>query len=226
MFNNDERYWDIHKLNKWFAISSILFLVSMAWTFIDDNDDEFKIYQREFRKMEIEISEKNLQKELELVKTERLSFEKNLSEAEARLNTQLNKLDELEKNLAELKARHYNENMMYQGQKADVDGFKYLVEYENAHQNNGDHHGPFHKDDYLAALNQLDEFRLIKEGTEIEIIENEDAIKSIKAHVKLRTDELNMVLKKVNIVDNKLKKIDRNRMSLANQFDRTCLVMH
>ena len=67
MFNNDERYWDIHKLNKWFAISSILFLVSMAWTFIDDNDDEFKIYQREFRKMEIEISEKNLQEELELV---------------------------------------------------------------------------------------------------------------------------------------------------------------
>jgi len=61
MFNNDERYWDIHKLNKWFAISSILFLVSMAWTFIDDNDDEFKIYQREFRKMEIEISEQNLQ---------------------------------------------------------------------------------------------------------------------------------------------------------------------
>ena len=100
MFNNDERYWDIHKLNKWFAISSILFLVSMAWTFIDDNDDEFKIYQREFRKMEIEISEKNLQEELELVKTDRLSYEKNLTEAETKLNTELNKLDELEKNLA------------------------------------------------------------------------------------------------------------------------------
>ena len=112
MFNNDERYWDIHKLNKWFAISSILFLVSMAWTFIDDNDDEFKIYQREFRKMEIEISEKNLQEELELVKTERLSFEKNLSEAEARLNTQLNKLDELEKVKATLPVAKWNAQWM------------------------------------------------------------------------------------------------------------------
>ena len=217
MFNNDERYWDIHTLNKWFAISSILFLISMAWTFIDDNDDEFKIYQREFRKMEIEISEQNLQNEDELVKADRLSHEKDLADAEAKLNTQQIKLDELKNNLAGQQAKHYNENMIYQGQKAEVDALKYLVESENAHQNNGDHHGPSHKNKYLAALNLLDEFRLIKEGTEIEISENEDAIKSMKAEVKLRSDELNIVLKKVNIVDNKLKKIDRNRMTLANQ---------
>ena len=68
MFNNDERYWDIHKLNKWFAISSILFMVSMVWTFVDDNDDEFKVYQRQFRKLEIQIAEKNLEKELDPVK--------------------------------------------------------------------------------------------------------------------------------------------------------------
>ena len=217
MFNNDERYWDIHTLNKWFAISSVLFLISMAWTFIDDNDDEFKIYQREFRKMEIEISEQNLQNEDELVKADRLSHEKDLADAEAKLNTQQIKLDELKNNLAGQQAKHYNENMIYQGQKAEVDALKYLVESENAHQNNGDHHGPSHKNKYLAALNLLDEFRLIKEGTEIEISENEDAIKSMKAEVKLRSDELNIVLKKVNIVDNKLKKIDRNRMTLANQ---------
>ena len=39
MFNNDERYWDINLLNKWFAISSIIFLAVAVWTFIDDNDD-------------------------------------------------------------------------------------------------------------------------------------------------------------------------------------------
>ena len=52
MFKNDERYWDINVLNKWFAISSIIFLAATVWTFIDDNDDEFKEYQREFRKMQ------------------------------------------------------------------------------------------------------------------------------------------------------------------------------
>ena len=217
MFNNDERYWKIHTLNKWFAISSVLFLISMAWTFIDDNDDEFKIYQREFRRMEIEISEQNLQEELEFVKTDRLSHEKDLADAEAKLNTQQIKLDELENNLAGLQARHYNENMIYQSQKAEVDAIKYLVESENAHQNNGDHHGPSYKDEHVAALDLLQDFRLIKEGTEIEISENDDAIKSMRADVKLRLDELNIVLKQVNIVDNKLKKIDRNRMTLANQ---------
>ena len=38
---NDERYWNINLLNKWFAISSIIFMVSMIWMFIDDNDDDF-----------------------------------------------------------------------------------------------------------------------------------------------------------------------------------------
>ena len=55
---NDERYWNIKLLNKWFAISSIIFMVSFIWMFIDDNDDEFKKYQRSFRKMEIETAEK------------------------------------------------------------------------------------------------------------------------------------------------------------------------
>ena len=58
MFKNDERYWDINVLNKWFAISSIIFLAATVWTFIDDNDDEFKEYQREFRKMQVEIEKK------------------------------------------------------------------------------------------------------------------------------------------------------------------------
>jgi hypothetical protein len=60
MFKNDERYWDINLLNKWFAISSIIFLAVTVWTFVDDNDDEFKDYQREFRRLEVEIAQKKL----------------------------------------------------------------------------------------------------------------------------------------------------------------------
>ena len=70
---NDERYWNIKLLNKWFAISSIIFMVSFIWMFIDDNDDEFKKYQRSFRKMEIETAEKKLLEEIEEVKDQRVS---------------------------------------------------------------------------------------------------------------------------------------------------------
>ena len=67
MFKNDERYWDINLLNKWFAISSIVFLLVLVWIFIDDNDDEFKEYQKEFRKLQIEIAETKLNEEKSLV---------------------------------------------------------------------------------------------------------------------------------------------------------------
>ena len=63
MFKNDERYWDINLLNKWFAISSVVFLIVMIWVFIDDNDDEFKEYQREFRRLQIEKAEEKLVQE-------------------------------------------------------------------------------------------------------------------------------------------------------------------
>ena len=39
----------------------------------------------------------------------------------------------------------------------------------------------------------------------------------MKSDVKLRLDELNVVLKSVNVVDNKLSKIDRERMSFSNK---------
>ena len=82
MFKNDERYWDINLLNKWFAISSIIFLACTIWMFIDDNDDEFKEYQREFRKLETAVVEKKLEEELDQVKTDRSLLESQLSEAE------------------------------------------------------------------------------------------------------------------------------------------------
>jgi len=217
MFNNDERYWDIQKLNKWFAISSILFLISMAWTFVDDNDDEFKVYQREFRKMAIGITENNLKLELEAVSAERVSFEKDLAKAQSELDIQNETLVNLGATLKTLEGRYYNENMIYQGQKAEVDGLKYLVEAENAHQDDGDHHGPSNKNDYATALELLHKYQLIKEASEIEIDVTEKAIKDLKANVKLKKDELNIVLKDVTIVDNKLSKIDRERMTFANK---------
>ena len=78
---NDERYWNIKLLNKWFAISSILFLLSFIWMFIDDNDDEFKKYQRAFRKLEIENSRKKLQLEIDKIESDRIVYDEKLKKA-------------------------------------------------------------------------------------------------------------------------------------------------
>jgi len=82
MFKNDERYWDINLLNKWFAISSLIFLGTMVWTFIDDNDDEFKDYQKEFRKLQVSITETNLDKEIEEVQGKTDKYDEQLEEAQ------------------------------------------------------------------------------------------------------------------------------------------------
>jgi len=97
-YKNDERYWNIKLLNKWFAISSILFLLSIVWMFLNDNDDEFKTYQRDFRKLETEISQSKLLEELDKVASERdvyeeaYNVEKNLYDSK---NLELDSLNNL-----------------------------------------------------------------------------------------------------------------------------------
>ena len=47
----------------------------MIWTFIDDNDDEFKDYQREFRKLSIVKAEDKLNIEFDKVSNDRFIYE-------------------------------------------------------------------------------------------------------------------------------------------------------
>ena len=216
MFNNDERYWDINKLNKWFAISSIIFLAVTIWTFIDDNDDEFKEYQKEFRKMQVEIEKSKLEKEWKATEIDRVEYEDELAKAEELFSYQKDELENLETSLVVLKGRFYKENMDYQAHKAEVDALKYRVEAENAHA--AEHHGPSYKEDYIKELAVSDNYRLIKEQTEIDIKLIEDEIKSIKSNVKEKKDALAVFEKKVTITKNKLNKLDRDRMSIANQI--------
>ena len=72
-YKNDERYWNIKLLNKWFLIAASLWTISMIWMFIDDNDDEFKYYQKEYYSMlkdKTELKYNNLYSEVLALKTE------------------------------------------------------------------------------------------------------------------------------------------------------------
>ena len=123
-YYNDERYWNIKLLNKWFAISSILFLLSIIWMFVFDNDDDYKIYQKEFRQLSIKNSEKNLEEELLFVQNERKKYEKayqlKLNEFENKKET----YDSLESSLIDKEAVFYKANMEFLSQKAEIDVIK------------------------------------------------------------------------------------------------------
>ncbi|HIB32463.1 MAG TPA: c-type cytochrome [Candidatus Marinimicrobia bacterium] len=215
MFKNDERYWDINQLNKWFGISSLIFLISMVWVFIDDNDDEFKIYQKEFRKLQIEITQKNLDKELGAVKDSREKFEERLVATQEIYSSHANEVASIEKALSDLQGKFYKANMNYQGQKAKVDEIKFLVESENVHENS---HEKSHRDNYNKALVKLDGLKLTKENYEIEIKDNEEKLKGLNNELKKSQEELDFILRDVTIADGKLISLDRSRMSFLNRI--------
>ena len=129
-YKNNERYWNINLLNKWFAISSIIFLISIIWMFLDDNDDEFKVYQKEFRKVESQIAQSKLAEELNKVSSERDIYEDKYSNEKLRYNEQSNTLDSLDNDLVITNGLFYKVNMDYLFYKAEVDAKKYLYETE------------------------------------------------------------------------------------------------
>ena len=108
-------------------------MVSMIWMFIDDNDDDFKIYQREFRKMEIKNSEEKLLSELEEVKNERAGYEEKLSIAQQSFDGRQDELTKAINSLEQIKAKYYKANMNFLGQKAIVDAEKYKYETAKLH---------------------------------------------------------------------------------------------
>ena len=54
MPESQERHYNILKLNRLFAISSIIFTAVWLLVFVDDFQRPWKKYQKEFRKLEIE----------------------------------------------------------------------------------------------------------------------------------------------------------------------------
>ena len=98
MFKNDERYWNINLLNKWFAISSVVFLACTVWIFVDDNDDEFKEYQREFRKMQIQVAQEKLEQQAQEIEVEKEAYETALAAAKVEYNNRSEELKQLETN--------------------------------------------------------------------------------------------------------------------------------
>ncbi len=215
MFKNDERYWDINLLNKWFAISSIVFLAVMVWVFIDDNDDEFKDYQREFRKLEIEVTKEKLKNEELEVAGEVENFNKLLKRAEQEYQNKSEQIDNINDELGELRAGFYKVNLVYADQKAKLDVLKFELESSNLSEEIDSE--PIRKK-YKEKNKAFNETKLEKEQFEINISNLEKQIKDLKSSTKLARDERDKFLKKVNLEKNKLSLLDRSEMSFMNKI--------
>ena len=215
MFKNDERYWDINLLNKWFAISSIVFLLVLVWIFIDDNDDEFKEYQKEFRKLQIEIAETKLNEEKSLVEGKSEDYELELARAVKLYDDKSEKVKSINSELGILRAGFYKVNLRYAEKKAKLDVLKF--ELESANLKDVEKAEKIRKN-YKEKLTAFNEIKVEKEQFEIEIGGLEKQLKGLKADIKTAQDERDRVLKKVDLAQNKLNLLDRSKMSFMNQI--------
>ena len=128
--NNQERYYNILKLNKWFAISSIIFTAFWIIVFADDYNRPGKKYQIEFRDIDIEKIKADIESE-NIALQDNSDYEvllNSLDKSKNDLELETSKVNEINSQLGVLEAKLYGDNQNFQFSKADMDAQRYKYE--------------------------------------------------------------------------------------------------
>ena len=206
MADNQERHYNILKLNRVFAISSLVFFAVWILVFVYDFQRPWKKYQIEFRKLEIEKIRQDLS-------TESAVLEKNstynqlvqdLSGAEKKLTVRQNELDEIVLQLEIFDAELYKNNQLYQFAKADLDVLKY--EYEKSQFGHGSISDIEGK--YLSLVNNVNKYFLIKQNSESKIETMKIQEREIGKEIDDINNSLNALTRAKDLLKRKLSKVD------------------
>ena len=128
--NTQERYYNILKLNKWFALSSILFTAFWIMVFADDYNRPWKKYQIEFRKLEAVKIKQDIESE-DAALSENDDYNKligSLESIQSNLELQSEAISEINSKIKSLSIDLYRDNQNYQFSKADMDAQRYKYE--------------------------------------------------------------------------------------------------
>ncbi len=215
-YQNDERYWNIKLLNKWFLIAASLWTLSMIWMFIDDNDDEFKYYQKEYyslKKDKTETKYNDLYSEVSSLKTE---LEKDLESKRKDLKLKQDQVNVLNDSIRVYKDKFAKVNIEFKAKIAEVDVAKYLVEKERSSLNYSENSQATLNYNQLVVEKNL--LKKEKEDIEIAIVSYNNKLDNLNAEVKLSKEKRDLELMRLDLLENQLIKLDRNRMTLGNKI--------
>ena len=216
MADNQERHYNILKLNRTFAISSLVFFAVWILVFVYDFQRPWKKYQIEFRKLEIEKIRQDLY-------AESAALEKNsdynqlveeLSAAEKKLTVRQNELDEIVQQLEILDAELYKNNQLYQFAKADLDVLKY--EYEKSQFGHG---GSENAGEEYGGLNiHVNKYYLDVQETESRIETVKIQERKIRKYIDEAKNSLTTLTRENSLLKRRLTKVDPEAMSFANKI--------
>ena len=214
-YKNDERYWNINLLNKWFAVAAAVWTLSMIWMFIDDNDDEFKYYQSEYYSILKDKTQNEFNDLFQEVSNVKAELEADLEAKKIALDSKQNLIDAINDSIQTIKDQYAKINIDWKALIVEVDVAKYLVEKEKSENkyNEVSEAAELFKDLNIQKV----ELKKTKEFLEIQMDSYNAKITTLKEEVKLAKQKRDKELKRLDLVENQLNKLDRERMSLANQ---------
>src|SRR6058998_3739010 len=126
-----DRLYEVIYLHKWFAISSLLLFVFTVAMVMVDYSREWKRYQREFVRLQIQRTERDRQQVLSsLDRAKFQQLQQQLQQARAQQQQNEAQIDKIQKQLGDLNAKYYAADENYRFAKAVYDSDKY--EYEEA----------------------------------------------------------------------------------------------
>ena len=216
MINQQERYYNILKLNKWFAISSLLFAFIWLLTFANDFNRPWKKYQIEFRELEIERTRVDIaEANSNLEENEDFSALKDqLETAQNEIESRQEEIKSIQGNIKDLEAVLYAKNQIYQFAKADMDVAKY--NFEQAQHGHGNLKTTNIIFENLSALTSSSKFKAEVIVGKIEVANNE--LKQIRQSLKKANDAITALARDKDLLVRKLTKIDPAEMSFSNKI--------
>ena len=212
----EERYYNVFKLNKWFAISSLLLTAFWILTFADDYNRPWKRYQSNFRKMEIESVRKKLTDQRSVL-SDNPEYQALLSDLEDRkseLFNQSEKVKSIEQQLKEIDGDVYASNQDYQFAKADLDAAKYAL--EESRYGNGD--ASKANKTYAELKKKTDKAFLVAEKNQSLVDSLQNELKVMNSFIKQTNDALYTIDGEKQLLERQLSKLDPEAMSFANKI--------
>ncbi|HHZ90435.1 TPA: c-type cytochrome [Candidatus Poribacteria bacterium] len=217
MAEQEERYYRISLLNKWFAISSIIFVSVLLWMFHDDYSRKWKEYQREFRQLEVDkTKDAFLEAEAKLLnQAEYKETMYALDEAERALDDEYEKVEELKTKIAKEEADNFRYASEYQRRKSLYDEVKYLYEEASAHHGKHDSSGKL-KAQMQDKERKMNELAPKIEGSNQKLESLRSELKDYEKEKKRLEKGATAFMSEVDVLKSKLRKVDPQLVSIGN----------
>src|SRR5215471_15104460 len=130
-----DRLYEVITLHKWFAISSLLLFGFTVAMVMADYLREWKTYQRDFVRMQIQRTQKDMQQassSLDRAKFQQLQQQLQQTRGQQQQNEA--QIDKIQKQINDLNAKEYGVDENYRFSKAVYDSDKYEYEEAAAHK--------------------------------------------------------------------------------------------